>query len=100
MCETQVGGHRLPWFCSVRLWDGLGCHGMARVDFIAAEDGTAVALEVNTTPGLSRESNFAAGAGLLGLTHADILAAILREALARTRYDAPLPVPDFSGRPV
>ena len=83
---------------AARLWDGLGCHGMARVDFIAAEDGTAVTLEVNTTPGLSRESNFAAGAGLLGLTHADILAAILREAITRTRYDAPLPVPDFSGR--
>jgi hypothetical protein len=24
----------------------------------------------------------------------------VREALARSRYDAPLPVPDFSGRPV
>ena len=83
---------------AARLWDGLGCHGMARVDFIAAEDGTVAALEVNTTPGMSRDSNFAAGAGLLGLTHADILAAILREAITRPRYDAPLPVPDFSGR--
>jgi D-alanine-D-alanine ligase len=84
----------------VKLWDGLGCHGMARVDFIAAQDGTVAALEVNTTPGMSAGSNFVTGAGLLGLTHADILLAILREALARPRYDAPLSAPDFSGRPM
>ena len=69
--------------------------GMARVDFIAAQDSTAAALEVNPTPGISAGSNIVTGAGLLGLGHADIL----REALARPRYDAPLPVPDFSGRP-
>jgi D-alanine-D-alanine ligase len=80
------------------LWDGLGCHGMARADFIAAEDGTVAALEVNTTPGMSYESNFITAAGLLGLGHADVVIAMLREALTRPRYDAPLPVPDFTGR--
>ena len=82
------------------LWDGLGCHGMARADFIAADDGTVAALEVNTTPGMSYESNFIAAAGLLGLSHADVVIAMLREALTRPRYDAPLPVPDFTGRAV
>lgn len=82
------------------LWDGLGCHGMARIDFIAAEDGTVAALEVNTTPGMSYESNFITAAGLLGLGHADVVIAMLREALTRPRYDAPLPVPDFTGRAV
>jgi D-alanine-D-alanine ligase len=82
------------------LWDGLGCHGMARADFIAAEDGTVAALEVNTTPGMSYESNFITAAGLLGLSHADVVIAMLRKALTRPRYDAPLPVPDFTGRPV
>jgi D-alanine-D-alanine ligase len=80
------------------LWDGLGCHGMARADFIAAEDGTVAALEVNTTPGMSYESNFITAAGLLGLGHADVVIAMLREALTRPRYDAPLPVPDFTDR--
>lgn len=84
----------------MKLWDGLGCRGMARVDFIVADDGSIYGLEVNTTPGMSRQSNFVTGAGLLGLTHADILLAILREALARPRYDVPLSVPDFSGRPM
>jgi D-alanine-D-alanine ligase len=80
------------------LWDGLGCHGMARIDFIAAEDGTVAALEVNTTPGMSYESNFITAASLLGLSHADVVIAMLREALTRPRYDAPLPVPDFTDR--
>jgi D-alanine-D-alanine ligase len=83
-----------------RLWEGLGCHGMARADFIAAGDGAVAALEVNTTPGMSYDSNFITAAGLLGFGHADVVIAILREALTRPRYDAPLPVPDFTGRPV
>lgn len=82
------------------LWDELGCHGMARADFIAAEDGTVSALEVNTTPGMSYESNFITAASLLGLGHADVVIAMLREALTRPRYDAPLPVPDFTDRAV
>ena len=78
------------------LWDGLGCRGMARIDFIAADDGTVTALEVNTTPGMSYESNFVTAAGLMGLRHADIVIAMVREALTRRRYAAPLPVPDFA----
>jgi D-alanine-D-alanine ligase len=81
---------------AVRLWDGLGCHGMARVDFIAGGDGTVFALEVNTTPGMSYESNFITAAGLVGLRRDDVVVAILREALTRPRYDAPLPVADFT----
>jgi D-alanine-D-alanine ligase len=81
---------------SLRLWHALGCRGMARVDFIVADDGGVVALEVNTTPGLSYESNFVTAAGLCGLRHADVVTAILHEAMARRRYDAPLPLPEIS----
>jgi D-alanine-D-alanine ligase len=81
---------------SLRLWHALGCRGMARVDFIATDDGGVLALEVNTTPGLSYESNFVTAAGLCGLRHADVVVAILHEALARRRYDAPLPRPEIS----
>lgn len=81
-----------------QLWEELDCHGMARVDFIVADDGTAFALEVNTTPGMSHASNFVTGARLLGLSEADLVTAILREALTRPRYDAPLSAPDFGGR--
>jgi hypothetical protein len=65
---------------SLRLWDGLGCRGMARVDFMVTETGT-FALEVNTIPGLSYESNFASVASQAGLSHGDIVLALLHEAL-------------------
>jgi D-alanine-D-alanine ligase len=81
-----------------QLWEELECHGMARVDFIVADDGAAFALEVNTTPGMSHGSNFVTGAGLLGLAEADLITTILREALTRPRYDAPLSAPDFGSR--
>ncbi|GAA3371212.1 D-alanine--D-alanine ligase [Streptomyces sannanensis] len=78
------------------LWDGLDCHGAARVDFIVT-DREAYALEVNTTPGMSRDSNFVVGAALHGLTHTDVVVAMLHEAMARAPYDVPLPRPVFTG---
>ncbi|MFE4969139.1 ATP-grasp domain-containing protein [Streptomyces sp. NPDC056660] len=78
------------------LWDGLGLRGSARIDFIVTEDGEPYVLEVNTTPGMSRDSNFAVGAAMVGLTHTDVVLAMLHEALARPPYDVPLPTPAFS----
>ncbi|WP_326580852.1 D-alanine--D-alanine ligase [Actinacidiphila glaucinigra] len=77
------------------LWDGLGCRGAARVDFIVAPDGDLYALEVNTTPGMSRDSNFVVGGRLRGLTRDDLVRAFLHEALTRPAYDVPLPTPVF-----
>ncbi|EST35073.1 hypothetical protein M878_07535 [Streptomyces roseochromogenus subsp. oscitans DS 12.976] len=51
------------------LWDGIGLRGSARIDFILTEDGQPYVLEVNSTPGMSRDSNFAVGAAMVGLTH-------------------------------
>ncbi|MFI5617473.1 ATP-grasp domain-containing protein [Streptomyces sp. NPDC051567] len=78
------------------LWDGIGLRGSARIDFIVTEDGDAYVLEVNSTPGMSRDSNFAVGAAMVGLTHSDVVLAMLHEALARPPYDVPLPTPVFS----
>ncbi|MEU0445594.1 D-alanine--D-alanine ligase family protein [Streptomyces tendae] len=78
------------------LWNGLGLRGSARIDFILTEDNEPYALEVNTTPGMSRDSNFAVGAAMVGLTHTDVVLAMLHEALARPPYDVPLPTPAFS----
>ncbi|MEU2744668.1 hypothetical protein ABZ656_58150 [Streptomyces sp. NPDC007095] len=61
--------------------------------------GAAYALEINPTPGMSREANFITGAGLVGLSHTDVVRAYLHEALTRPAYDAPLPVPVFTGTP-
>ncbi|KOG26847.1 D-alanine--D-alanine ligase family protein [Streptomyces viridochromogenes] len=76
------------------LWIGLGLRGSARIDFILGKDEQV--LEVNTTPGMSRESNFAVGAAMVGLTHSDVVLAMLYEALARPPYDVPLPTPALS----
>lgn len=78
------------------LWEGLGLRGSARIDFILTEDSKSYVLEVNTTPGMSRDSNFAVGAAMVGLTHTDVVLAMLHEALARPPYDVPLPTPAFS----
>ncbi|MFI6685401.1 ATP-grasp domain-containing protein [Streptomyces sp. NPDC050485] len=78
------------------LWDGLGLRGQARVDFMVAGTDDVYALEVNTTPGMSWCSNFVTGAGLCGLTHSDVVLAMLHEALARPPYDVPLPAPVFA----
>ncbi|MFF4528220.1 ATP-grasp domain-containing protein [Streptomyces sp. NPDC001407] len=78
------------------LWDGLGLRGSARIDFIVTENGDAYALEVNSTPGMSRDSNFAVGAAMVGLTHTDVVLAMLHEALVRPPYDVPLPTPVFT----
>ncbi|MFJ4988761.1 ATP-grasp domain-containing protein [Streptomyces sp. NPDC088732] len=77
------------------LWDGLGCRGAARVDFIVAPDGDLHALEVNTTPGMSRDSNFVTGGRLCGLSRDDLVRAFLHEALTRPAYSVPLPTPVF-----
>ncbi|MEU6177439.1 D-alanine--D-alanine ligase family protein [Streptomyces coeruleorubidus] len=78
------------------LWDGIGLRGSARIDFLLTEDGEPYVLEVNSTPGMSRDSNFAVGAAMVGLTHTDVVLAMLHEALARPPYDVPLPTPAFS----
>jgi D-alanine-D-alanine ligase len=84
---------------ALALWEGLGCRGMARADSIVTEPGEVFALELNTIPGMSYDSNFLTAAGLCGLGPADVVTAILHEALTRPRYDAPLPVPVFTARP-
>ncbi|MFH8560800.1 ATP-grasp domain-containing protein [Streptomyces sp. NPDC017988] len=78
------------------LWDGIGLRGSARIDFIVTEEGDAYVLEVNSTPGMSRDNNFVVGAAMVGLTHTDCVLAMLHEALARPPYDAPLPTPVFT----
>jgi D-alanine-D-alanine ligase len=84
---------------AVALWDGLGCRGSARIDFIVTGTGQLYALEVNTTPGMSKDANFVTGAGLCGLSHADVVRAVLHEALTRSSYDVPLPTPVFTVGP-
>ncbi|MER7046648.1 D-alanine--D-alanine ligase family protein [Streptomyces jumonjinensis] len=91
--RTAIKGHARA------LWNTLGLRGTARVDFIVASDKRVYSLEVNTTPGMSDGSNFVSGAELCGFSHADVVLAMLHEAIVRPPYDVPLPVPRFAGGP-
>jgi D-alanine-D-alanine ligase len=62
----------------------LGCRGAARVDFVVREpDHEAFALEVNTIPGLQKESNLVVACEEVGLTYRDIVLALLCDAARR-----------------
>ncbi|MCA3012316.1 MAG: D-alanine--D-alanine ligase [Myxococcaceae bacterium] len=50
----------------------LGCRGAVQVDFIVPEVGNEVVLEVNTLPGLTRESLYARIAAAAGLSFEDL----------------------------
>lgn len=69
-----------------RVWLALECRDVARVDFKLDRHGDPLFLEVNPLPSLSREWSFLALEGrALGLNYADLILAILDEALVR--YD-------------
>ncbi|WP_160050876.1 D-alanine--D-alanine ligase [Nocardiopsis sp. FR4] len=63
----------------------LGCVTYSRSDFMVSEDGTVVWLEINTLPGLSPTGNLAAMAQAAGIDYDQLIAHILRPALARTQ---------------
>ena len=61
----------------------LGCDGMARVDFIVADDGTPWFLEVNTVPGLTPVSLLPDAVRAAGMSFEEFCEAQVRHALAR-----------------
>lgn len=69
---------------AIRVYDALGCRGLARVDFFLTDDGP-VLNEVNTIPGFTPHSQaplmFAAG----GLAYPDLVDRMVRDALPGAR---------------
>lgn len=63
----------------------LGCSGYSRTDCIVREDGAVLLLEVNTLPGLTRESLLPRSAAVFGLSFADLVERLLRRALHTRR---------------
>jgi D-alanine-D-alanine ligase len=66
---------------AVRVYDALGCAGVARVDFFWTERG-AVLNEVNTVPGFTEHSQVPRMFAAAGLGYADLLDLLVRDALA------------------
>jgi D-alanine-D-alanine ligase len=60
----------------------LGCRGYSRSDCIVADDDEVFLLEVNTLPGLTRESLLPLSAATAGVSFPDLIERLLRRAVA------------------
>jgi len=67
---------RLRELC-VRAWEVFGVRGYARVDFRIDAGGMPWVLEINTNPCLSPDAGFMAAADRAGLSHGDVIDAIV-----------------------
>jgi len=65
---------------ALRMYDALGCRGLARVDFFLTVDGP-VLLEVNTMPGLTEHSQAPRMFAADGLSYPDLLDLMVQDAL-------------------
>ena len=63
-----------------RVFDALGCRGVARIDFFLSETGW-VLNEVNTMPGLTEQSQVPKMFAAIGLPYADLLDELIRGVL-------------------
>jgi D-alanine-D-alanine ligase len=68
---------------SMQLFHGLGCRDAARVDFIVTPSEDLYALEINTVPGMHRDSNFPSAARAMGLSFEDVVLTLLYNARQR-----------------
>ena len=61
-------------------YNALGCHGVARVDLMLADDGSCIALEVNSIPGMTATSLIPKAAAAMGISFPDLCEKILLTA--------------------
>ncbi|MCB1150396.1 D-alanine--D-alanine ligase, partial [bacterium] len=67
-----------------RVYDLVGCRGVARVDFRLDGD-TYGCLEINTIPGMTATSLVPKAAAAVGIGFAELLSDLCHDALARAR---------------
>jgi D-alanine-D-alanine ligase len=65
---------------ALRVYEALGCRGLARVDFFLTADGL-VLNEVNTMPGMTSESQVPKMFKAAGLSYSDLLDKLVRGAV-------------------
>ncbi|RNL81440.1 D-alanine--D-alanine ligase family protein [Nocardioides marmorisolisilvae] len=75
---------------AVRVFDALGCNGIARVDFFLTADGP-VLNEVNTMPGFTAASQVPKMFAAAGISYTDLLDLLVTDALAASGRVVPLP---------
>lgn len=65
---------------AVAAYEGVGCRGLARADFLVRADGTPVFLEINTLPGMTATSLSPMAAGSVGIDFATLCEKVLQGA--------------------
>lgn len=66
---------------ALRMFDALGCAGLARIDFFLTDDGP-VLNEVNTMPGMTAESQVPRMFAAAGVSYDDLVARLVDAAMA------------------
>jgi D-alanine-D-alanine ligase len=77
--EPQLA-HQLRSFCE-QTWSLFGCRGTARVDFRVDGEGQPFILEINPNPGIAPDAGMAIAAAEAGLSYADLIEGVVKEAL-------------------
>jgi D-alanine-D-alanine ligase len=72
---------------AIGMYDALGCAGVVRIDFFWSGD-QPVLNEVNTTPGFTEASQVPKMFAAAGLTYAELLDLLIRDAIATWRGDS------------
>ncbi len=68
---------------SVRVFEAVGCEGLARVDFFVMPDNSLVVNEINTMPGFTPTSMFPRMWAASGMDYPELVDRLIRLALAR-----------------
>jgi len=68
---------------AVKAYAALGCRDIARLDYRIGSGGVPYLLEINPLPGLGSHSDLVIMAGMMGISHADLISAILSTACTR-----------------
>jgi D-alanine-D-alanine ligase len=68
---------------AVQAFEGLTCEGLARVDFFVTANGHPIVNELNTMPGFTSISMFPQVWQASGMTYAEIIDHLIRDALRR-----------------
>ncbi len=78
---------------AVRAHRALGARDLSRVDFIVADSGDFVVLELNTLPGMTKTSLFPEAAAAAGIAFPELCDRLVRRAAARPSRLVPFSMP-------
>lgn len=76
--DAQVAALVQEW--SKKVYDVLGCRGVARADFMINQSGMPYFLEINTIPGMTETSLVPKAAAQMGLNYGDVCERVLADA--------------------